>query len=115
MIYDRYLNEFSSLSSTQLNDVRRALDDAFESRKKQEIQALRDEFGKKANELGIDIKDLVGGRGGASRRAGKKVDPKYRMVAPDGTVHEWSGRGMKPKVFAPYTKEEMNARFAIRS
>lgn len=110
MIYDRYLNEFGSLSTSQLADVQRALDDALEGRRKQEIQALREEFSKRAAELGVGAKELFG-RG---KRASKKIEPKYRMETPDGKVHEWSGRGIRPKAFAPYSKEDMESRFLIR-
>ena len=116
MIYERYHNEFLNLSTADLAEVARALEDSTKARKKSEISALREEIAKKASLLGIDPKELISGRvAGASKRVGKKVDPKYRMHAPDGTVTEWSGRGMKPKAFAPYTKEELDARFAIRN
>ena len=29
----------------------------------------------------------------------KKVPPKYRLVDLGGTTHEWTGRGIAPKVF----------------
>ena len=41
-----------------------------------------------------------------------KVLPKYRLSDSDGTVHEWTGRGITPKVFQQhfdrgYSKESL--------
>ena len=32
-------------------------------------------------------------------KAKKKLSPKYQLVDLDGTTHEWTGRGIAPKVF----------------
>jgi DNA-binding protein H-NS len=32
-------------------------------------------------------------------KAKTKLPPKYRLVDLDGTIHEWTGRGLPPKAF----------------
>ena len=110
MIFDKYAKEFSSMKLDELSQVQSALDEAIAGQKNSEIQALRDEISRKASLLGISTSELLGKKQGKPR---KPIEPKYRIVSNDGLVHEWSGRGLKPKVFQPYSKEELEERFRI--
>ena len=110
MIHERYMNEFRGMSVGDLNEVQSALDKSIENKKGEEIQALREEMTHKASVLGISAAELLGKK---KNRVRKPIEPKYRIVSADGSTHEWSGRGLQPKVFRNYSKEELEARFRI--
>ncbi len=54
-------------------------------------------------EQGLTVNDLLGDSFQAvNKRPVKiknKVPPKYRIIDMDGSIHEWTGRGVAPKVF----------------
>lgn len=53
-------------------------------------------------EQGLNINDLITNPLHQSQKNIKakiKLLPKYRLVDLDGTTHEWTGRGLAPKVF----------------
>jgi DNA-binding protein H-NS len=62
-------------------------------------------------EQGLNINDLMADPLHQAQKPIKaKLLPKYRLVDLDGTTHEWTGRGLPPKVFKQhfdkgYTKE----------
>jgi DNA-binding protein H-NS len=57
-------------------------------------------------ERGLTIDDLIGDSLRAVNKkpvkVRNKVPPKYRLIDIDGMVHEWTGRGIAPKVFQRY-------------
>lgn len=110
MIFDKYASEFSTMTIEDLSQVQSALDKTIASKKNSEIQSLRDEIGRKAALLGISTSELIGKK---QSKARKPIEPKYRIVSADSSVHEWSGRGLKPRVFQSYSKEELESRFRI--
>jgi DNA-binding protein H-NS len=53
-------------------------------------------------EQGLRINDLITDplhQAQKNVKAKIKLPPKYRLVDLDGTTHEWTGRGLTPKVF----------------
>ena len=56
-------------------------------------------------EQGLSINDLMADplhQAQKSIKVKTKLPPKYRLVDLDGTTHEWTGRGLTPKVFKQY-------------
>jgi DNA-binding protein H-NS len=54
------------------------------------------------SEQNLSIDDLIGNplhHISKPIKVKKKLPPKYRLVDLDGTTHEWTGRGIAPKVF----------------
>ncbi|MEM6483918.1 MAG: H-NS histone family protein [Pseudomonadota bacterium] len=88
----------TGLSSIQKTLLEKEADKAARSKRSKiaKIKAMMDE-------AGIDPSDLKGakgkrGRAKSTKRAGRKVPPKYRLVV-DGKEHLWTGRGRAPRVF----------------
>jgi DNA-binding protein H-NS len=82
-----------------------------ENRDKQEDK-LREKHNKKIQKMkallseeGISVDDLMGNSQShivKPKKARKKIPAKYRLIDLDGTTHEWTGRGLAPKVFKVY-------------
>ena len=56
-------------------------------------------------EQGLLVDDLINGPSYKSikpRRSKVKLPPKYRITDLQGNVHEWTGRGLPPKMFKEY-------------
>ena len=56
-------------------------------------------------EQGLSINDLMADPLHQAKKlikAKTKLPPKYRLVDLDGKIHEWTGRGLPPKVFRKY-------------
>lgn len=53
-------------------------------------------------ELGISAEEVFSKGAGKAKRVGKKVAAKYRVEDAAGAIHEWTGRGRTPKVFAEF-------------
>lgn len=63
-----------------------------------QIERLKNEM----LELGISAEEILSKSAGKAKRVGKKVAAKYRVTDAAGAVHEWTGRGRTPKVFADF-------------
>ena len=53
-------------------------------------------------EEGLSIEDLINNpiqNLVKPKKIKKKLPPKYRLVDMEGNTHEWTGRGLAPKVF----------------
>jgi DNA-binding protein H-NS len=102
----------ASFSFEELQEIKKQVDSEIESRKAQEIEALRAKVTESAQSLGVSIEELFGLGAPAhpkrqTRHARGKQPAKYR--GPGG--EEWSGRGptprwMKPLLVKGKTKED---------
>ena len=103
---DFYINELEKFS-LNLNII-------IEQRKEQELKRKeknKEKIQKIENiklllaEQGLSINDLMADplyQAQKPIKAKTKLLPKYRLVDLDGTTHEWTGRGLTPKVFKQY-------------
>ena len=73
-----------------------------EQERRAEIKALQ----KRMAEIGVTPSDLVTPKGRATSKIASsskasKVPPKYRLEV-DGDIHQWSGRGRRPRPFQEF-------------
>lgn len=85
--------DLSEFSVPELEELRKDIDITIEQKKKEAKQNLLKEFADRANELGINIDDLL--KSSVFKSDKKKVSPKYKN--PNNSDETWSGRGRKPK------------------
>jgi DNA-binding protein H-NS len=95
------IDELDSLSNklAEVIEQRRSEAAAFAEENKErlaQIERIKNEM----IELGISAEEMLGSGVGKAKRLGKKVAAKYRVTDAAGIVHEWTGRGRTPKVFA---------------
>lgn len=64
-------------------------------------QSAASEIAKLMAESGITLDDLDGLSSVSTKKALGKVPSKYRIEV-EGQTHEWTGRGIMPKVFKEY-------------
>lgn len=102
-----------SLTIEELESFSSKLSDIIEQRK---IEAAKVEVANKERlaqierlknemiELGISAEEILSQdkKKKKAKRVGKKVAAKYRVTDAAGMVHEWTGRGRTPKVFAEF-------------
>ena len=98
---------YSGWSVAKLEKEKEKIDKAIESKRSETRNKAIEELRQVAEKNGFDLKELVGGSSGrskktSSRRTGK-VAPKYRH--PDEPDVTWSGRGRQPKWVAEYEKK----------
>jgi len=107
--------DFSRYVFSDLVEIKQALQDEIQSRKDQELAALRSQMTESARMLGVSVEELVG----VSKRGTRQTrhprgpqPPKYR--GPNG--EEWSGRGPSPRWMKPLlAKGKTKADFLIKS
>ena len=88
------MSQFQSMSLEQLMAAREEIDNLIDSKKNTAKNDLLAEFEEKAQKLGLDISDLLGGKTG-KKKSTSKVAAKYRN--PANSSESWTGRGRKPK------------------
>ena len=113
MLLERYTNEFRALSVTQLVEIRDELNKIIDRSKVEELKKLKREFEENIGKLGVHPSEIYAGATKKQSGSRKSVKPKYRMVTSDGTVHEWSGRGITPHAFKNFSKEQLDDRYRI--
>jgi DNA-binding protein H-NS len=87
--------DLTNMSSAQLRDLQEQLKRELKQREGQDLAKAREEILAIAQSVGLPVKDLIGGGGGAPRAKTGKVQPRYRN--PDDASQQWTGRGRQPK------------------
>jgi DNA-binding protein H-NS len=103
LVKDFYIDELEKFSSNLTIIIEQRKDQEKELREshKQKIQKI-EEFRLLLAEQNLSVSDLI--KDPLSQalnpiKVKKKLPPKYRLIDLDGTTHEWTGRGITPKVF----------------
>ena len=68
---------------------------AFKEEKKQEIITAM-------KEGGFSYEDFADTGTSVAKKMRKPVAPKFRITDGNGSIHEWSGRGLTPTIFKAY-------------
>ncbi len=103
LVKDFYMDELQKFSSNLVIIIEQREDQEKELREKhrQKIQKI-EEIKSLLSEQGLSVDDLTGDPLDhivKAKKSKKKLPPKYRLVGLDGAIHEWTGRGIAPKVF----------------
>jgi len=103
LVKEFYIDELEKFSSnlTIIIEQRKAKEDKLRKMRKQKIEKI-EEIKLLLSEQGLSVDDLIGNslkNSLKSVKTKKKLPPKYRLTDLDGVVHEWTGRGLPPKVF----------------
>jgi DNA-binding protein H-NS len=98
-----YMDELEKFSSnlTIIIEQREHKEKELKEKNKEKIQKI-EEIKVLLSEQNLSIDDLIGNPShhiSKPIKVKKKLPPKYRLVDLDGTTHEWTGRGITPKVF----------------
>ncbi|HZV20384.1 MAG TPA: H-NS histone family protein [Hyphomicrobiales bacterium] len=92
--------DFSKYTFDDLIEIKKELDSELQTRKSQEVEALRSQVAEKAQALGVSVEEVLGlsARGKRqTKHARGPQPPKYR--GPNGEL--WSGKGPPPKWMKP--------------
>jgi DNA-binding protein H-NS len=100
---DFYIDELQKFSSNLaiIIEQRDEQEDKLREKHNKKIQKIKAQL----DEEGISIDDLMGNSPNNTikpKKARKKIPAKYRLVDLEGVTHEWTGRGLAPKVFKLY-------------
>ena len=103
LVKDFYMDELKKLSSnlTIIIEQRKVKEEELREKHKQKIQKI-EEIKFLLSEQNLSINDLIGDslhHISKPIKVKKKLPPKYRLIDLDGATHEWTGRGIAPKVF----------------
>ncbi|MDE0955460.1 MAG: H-NS histone family protein [Pseudomonadales bacterium] len=99
------------LSVEQLKTMANRLSEFIEKRAEEEVvlaaQSAKKDAEKKAifaaiADAGLTPEDFFSGEAPKIKKTRKPVAPQYQIVDPQGTTHQWSGRGRTPKAFEYY-------------
>ena len=103
LVKDFYMDELKKFSSNLIIIIeqRKTQEEALREKHKQKIQKI-EKIKLLLVEQGLNVDDLT--REPLkhilkSAKPKKKLPPKYRLIDSDGATHEWTGRGISPKVF----------------
>ena len=103
LVKDFYMDELEKFSSnlTIIIEQRKSQEEKLREKNSQKIKKIK-EIKFLLAEQGLSVNDLTGdplNHISKPIRVKKKLPPKYRVVDLDGITHEWTGRGIAPKVF----------------
>ena len=103
LVKDFYMDELKRFSSNLIIIIekRECQEKELRENHKQKIKKIEEIKSLLVNQ-GLSIDDLIGdplNRILKTTKAKKKLPPKYRLIDLDGATHEWTGRGIAPKVF----------------
>jgi DNA-binding protein H-NS len=103
LVKDFYMDELQKFSSNLviIIEQRKRKEDELREKHKQKIQAIEGIKSLLA-EQNLSVDDLIGDPLHHLLRpikAKNKLPPKYQLVDLEGATHEWTGRGIAPKVF----------------
>ena len=96
---DRFLSNL-----TIIIEQRKGQEEELRENHRQKIQKI-EEIKSLLTEQNLSVDDLIGDPLHhilKPIKPKKKLPPKYRLVDLDGVIHEWTGRGIAPKVFQQY-------------
>ncbi len=85
--------DLSTLSISELNDLKKEIAVELELRQHGERQKLLDEFREKAKSLGMSLEELMGSAKGRAKKA--KGVAKY--ANPADRSQTWTGKGKRPR------------------
>jgi DNA-binding protein H-NS len=100
---DFYIDELEKFLSnlTVIIEQRKNQEEDLKEKRKQKIQKI-EEIKSLLAKQNLSVDDLIGYPLNdilKPIKSKKKLPPKYRLVDVDGSIHEWAGRGITPKVF----------------
>ena len=103
LVKDFHMDELRKFSSNLaiIIEQREKKEGELREKNKQKIQKIK-EIKSLLSEQNLSVNDLIGDplhHISKPIKVKKKLPPKYRLVDLDGTTHEWTGRGIAPKVF----------------
>ena len=93
--------DIKKLNNSQLNDLKRKIDQRQVEMRKTTIATLRDKIADMVKAEGFTMEEVFGGRGRRAVKRGK-IPPKYRNPADPNKT--WSGRGKRPQWFVAALK-----------
>jgi DNA-binding protein H-NS len=86
-------NQLDKMSVKDLRELKVRIDAAIVARQAKEKAELRQKMAELAEEAGLTLEDVLGGRRGGKGKGSVAV--KYRH--PDNATLTWTGRGRRPK------------------
>ena len=103
LVKDFYMDELKKFSSNLviIIEQRELQEKELREKHNQKIKKI-EEIKSLLSEQGLSVDDLTGdplGHNVKVKKSKKKLPPKYRLTDLDGATHEWTGRGIAPKVF----------------
>ena len=103
LVKDFYIDELKKFSSnlTIIIEQRNNQEEDLRKKHKQKVQKIK-EIKSLLTEQNLTVDDLIRDPLYCIPKpikAKKKLPPKYRLTDLDGATHEWTGRGIAPKVF----------------
>jgi len=103
LVKDFYIDELQKFSSNLeiIIKQRKSKEDELQEKYKQKLQNI-EEIKALLIKQGLSVDDLTGDLSNMILKPvkiKKKLPPKYRLIDFDGITHEWTGRGITPKVF----------------
>jgi len=106
LVKDFHMDELRKFSSNLaiIIEQREKKEGELREKNKQKIQKIK-EIKSLLSEQNLSVNDLIDDSLhyiSKPIKAKKKLPPKYRLVDLDGASHEWTGRGITPKVFQQY-------------
>lgn len=93
--------DLKKLSNSQLNELKRKIDQRQVEVRKTTITSLRNKIAAMVKAEGFTMEEVFGGRGRRATKRGK-IPPKYRNPSDPGKT--WSGRGKRPQWFVAALK-----------
>ena len=98
-----YMDELKKFLSnlTIILEQREGLEEELKEKHKKKVQKI-EEIKSLLDKQGLSVADLIGDslyNISKPIKSKKKLPPKYRLVDVSGVTHEWTGRGITPKVF----------------
>jgi DNA-binding protein H-NS len=103
LVKDFYMDELKKFLSnlTIILEQREGLEEELKEKHKKKVQKI-EEIKSLLDKQGLSVADLIGDslyNISKPIKSKKKLPPKYRLVDVSGVTHEWTGRGITPKVF----------------
>jgi len=108
---NRFRAACKDLNVEQLETMANHLSEFIEKRAQEEVALAQNSAKKDAEkqaifaaiaEAGLTPEDFFSAEAPKIKKTRKPVAPQYRITDPQGTTHQWSGRGRTPKAFEYY-------------
>jgi DNA-binding protein H-NS len=101
-----YMDELEKFSNN-INIIINQRKDLEDKLKEENIEKIRkiEKIKSMLAEQGLNIEDLIGDPISNIKKlvkVKKRLPPKYRLTDLNGNSHEWTGRGLAPKIFQEY-------------
>ena len=88
-------NQLDKLSVKELRDLKSRIDSAISQRQARDRAELKQKMVALAEEAGLTLDDVIGGRRGPAGRSKSSAAVKYRH--PEDSSLTWTGRGRRPR------------------